>query len=634
MDNEALDLNAIAAAAAALKAKGQSIPVEVMAQPSKTAGLGRTVGLAGRSIAQGAAGAVGIAYDPIAEVQNYLFGSNVQPLREQVKSVLTEIGVPNPESAMERIVGAIGEGAVGAGGQAALARGVSKLMTGGGQQVARQLAEQPGAQAVAGGGSGAAAQAVGEMGAGPVPQMAAALVGGIAGGRAATTTTQAPSSALPQSIREAEKAGVRVMTTDVLPPTTFAGRWLQRTGELLPGAGTGGTRAAQQQERIDASTDLLRNYGVVEASAADNTTLSNVANDLLQRRGAQLKKYSDMKKDVINDLEGAGTVDVTRTVAAIDDEVAGLRRLNSVAYEPVIAVLDDWKRAITNAREVTLPDGTTQIQASGQAITDIEKLRKQIGQVFKSQNLAEVRQVGEEALSRIYKPLREDMGDFIKVNGQRRDFDRWSIANKQLSQMAGELELNVLKNVLAKGEATPETIRSMIFSAKPSDIQTLYRNLSSEGKRNARTAVLQEAFNKVGGDFEKLSPDQFKRQLVRLGSPIGVFFSGQDLKAVEGLVRTLKLTERAGQASVSPPTGVQALPVVISAFLTDILGSAVSAIGGGVTIGGAARLYESAPVRNLLLKIPQTKSGSPEELELIKRLGDALRAKPSEEVEQ
>jgi hypothetical protein len=143
--------------------------------------------------------------------------------------------------------------------------------------------------------------------------------------------------------------------------------------------------------------------------------------------------------------------------------------------------------------------------------------------------------------------------------------------------------------------------------------------------------VLQEAFNKVGGNFETLSPDQFKRQLIRLGGPIGVFFSGQDLKAVEGLTRALKMTEQAGRAGVSPPTGVQAAPVVGAALLTDLLGTAGAAVTAGATIGGAARLYESAPIRNILLKLPQTAVGSAEEAELAKRLTAAIRAQTAVE---
>ena len=623
------DLDPIALAAAIAEATAKSKAQEPQ---GKTADLERQLGLTGRAAAQGAAGIVGLAYDPIAAVQNYLFGTETQPLREQVKRALTDLGVPEPETATERVIGAISEGAVGAGGQAAIARGAERVLTTGAQRIAGQLAAQPGAQAAAGGGGGGAAQVVAEAGGGPGAQLAAGLAGGVAGGRAAGMRMEAPSAALPAAVREAEDAGIRVMTTDVRQPTTFAGRWLQRTGEMIPVAGTGGPRAAQQQERIDASVDLLRNYGVTEASAADNTIISNVAKDLLARRGENLTKYTGMKNEVIERLSQPNTtVAVAKSVAKIDEEIARLNKISPTQFKPVVDRLMTWRDDLTGTREVTLPNGQKQTVVQGQPLATIEVLRKQIGEAFTDPSLAAVRSEGEKVLSRIYAPLREDMADYIKANGQRRDFDKWNIANKQLASMAGELELGAMKAALAKGDTSPEVIRTMLFSAKPSDIKALYRGLSAEGKRNARTAVLQEAFNKVGGNFENLSPDQFKRQLIRLGSPIGVFFSGQDLKAVDGLIRALKMTEQAGRAGVSPPTGVQAVPVVGAAVLTDILGGAGAGIVGGATIGGIARLYESAPVRNILLKLPQTTKGSPQEQELIKQLTVALRAEKAAE---
>lgn len=642
MADKSLDLNAIAAAAAAMKAKGQGVPVEVISEPSLTADLERGVELTARSAAQGAAGTLGLVYDPIAAVQNYLIGpqgfvpllpENVQPLREQMRAALTAAGVPEPETVAERIVGAISEGAVGAGVQSAAARGAASALTGGARMIAGQMGAQSGAQMAGGAGAGAGGQVAAEMGAGPIGQTVAALAGGALAGRAATTKMEAPSVALPEAIREAERSGVRVMTTDVRQPTTFAGKWLQRTGEMIPLAGTGGPRAAQQSERAAAATDLLRNYGVTEASAADNSVIANVADDLLARRGSQLTKYSKMKNEVIDRLGSTGgVVDVSRSVSKIDDEIARLEGISPTQFKPVIDRLKTWKDDLTGTRQVDTPSGK-QTVSTGQSLPTIEVLRKQIGESFTDPSLASVRSEGEKVLNRIYAPLREDMSEFIKANGQRRDFDKWNIANKQLSIMAGDLDLGVMKNTLAKGDATPEVVRTMLFSAKPSDVKALYRGLSADGKRNARTAVLQEAFNKVGGNFENLSPDQFKRQLIRLGAPIGVFFSGDDLKAVDGLVRTLKMTERAGAASVSPPTGVQAVPVVGAAVLTDILGGAGAAVVSGAGIGGIARAYESAPVRNILLKIPQVKAGSPEELELVKRLSDALRAQKTTDKE-
>jgi len=634
MADKGIDAKAIAALAAALDAKNAPKPTIVDE-------LGRAAAMTGRYAAQGLAGIGGLVYDPIAYAQNKLIGpegvvplysENVQPLREQVSSALTSAGVPQPSTPTERVVGAISEGAVGGGGMAAAAKGISKLTAAGAKFIADQLAAQMGAQVAGGAGSGAGAQTAAELGAGPVTQFIASLAGGALGGRAATTTAQAVTTKLPPSIAEAEKAGVRVMTSDVLPPTTFATRWLQRAGEMIPYAGTGGPRAAQQKERIDASADLLRNYGAVETAAGENAALLAVSKDLLTRRKDDLTKYTGMKGEVIERLSTPKTtVDVSRAVSQIDKEIARLNGISETQFKPVVDRLMTWRDDLTGTKEVTLPNGNKQVITTGQPLATVEILRKQIGESFSDPTLTAVRSEAEKVLSRIYSPLREDMGEFIKANGQRRDYDKWNIANKQLSVMAGELELGVLKNSLAKGEATPETIRTMLFSAKPSDVKALYRGLSAEGKRNARTAVMQEAFNKVGGSFENLSPDQFKRQLVRLGSPIGVFFSGEDLRAVEGLVRTLKLTERGAAAGVSPPTGVQAVPVVGAALLADFLGSSGAAIVGGTTIGGLARAYESAAVRNLLLKIPQVAVGSPEEAELTKRLIEAIQAQTSVE---
>jgi hypothetical protein len=618
------DLNAIAS----------QVSQEIQA-PSPTDDMERQLGLTGRALAQGGAGLVGLAYDPIAAIQNLLVGpeglmplssENVRPLREQVKDVLTSAGVPEPDTATERVVGAVSEAMAAGGIQAKLAQVLAPILSGTSSAVSSQLAAQPAQQVAGAGGGGAGAQIAAEAGGGPATQFAAGLLGGGLGGRAAGLEARATPADVPQAIREAEGAGVRVMTTDVRGPDTFAGKWLQKAGEMIPYAGTGGPRAAQQTERSDAAADLLRNYGVAEGAAAGETTLAAVTRDLLKTRGDNLIKYTNMKKGVISDLQDAGPVDVSRTISKIDEEIAKLRNLRTGNVNPVIERLEDWRRAISGSREVTMPGGATRIEQRGQPITNIEELRKNIGDAFKDPNLASVRGIGEKALGRIYAPLRKDMGDFIKANGERRDYDKWQVANRNLSNMAGELGVGVLKSALAKGDATPEVVRSMIFSTKPSDMRVLYKNLSPQGKANARTAVLQEAFQKAGGEFENLSPDRIKQSVSRLGKSVNVFFSGEDLKAVEGLVRTLKITERAGQASVSPPTGVQALPVVGAAFLTDIFGGMGGATVSAATIGGLSRVYESKAVRNLLLKIPQVAIGSAEEAELVKRLADATRA--------
>jgi len=205
------------------------------------------------------------------------------------------------------------------------------------------------------------------------------------------------------------------------------------------------------------------------------------------------------------------------------------------------------------------------------------------------------------------------------------------------AEIAGELSNTTLKNALKKGDMTPETIRSLLFSTKPSDVRILYRNLGPAGKANARSALLYEALQKSGGDLAgaknvadgAVSPDRFKNQLKKLSNATGIMFSGDDLRAVEGLERVLSMTQRAGDANVAPLTGVMMQIPLLSGFLTSTFGGVAGGIVAATGIGGLARIYESAPVRNILMKIPQTRSGSPEEIELIKRLTETIRYQSS-----
>ena len=78
---------------------------------------------------------------------------------------------------------------------------------------------------------------------------------------------------------------------------------------------------------------------------------------------------------------------------------------------------------------------------------------------------------------------------------------------------------------------------------------------------------------------------------------------------MEGLRKVLDATRRAQDAAVTTATGQQVLGAggAYAAF-TDLGATLLS----GGTIGSLARLYESAPVRNALLKIASVPKGSTE----------------------
>jgi hypothetical protein len=601
-------------------------------------GTMRNLGLTARAGVEGAAGLIGIVYDPLKEIVN--LGSkiaggkgDIPSYRAQISSILDNLGLPEPETTAERISGAITSGMSAGGGSVVVAKNLAKVLTGLSQKVSQIMATAPTAQVVGSGTGAGSGQTTAELGYNPVVQLGASLVGGLAGGRAANVKTTPISQTVKNTVKDAETAGVPVLTSDARPPTTFAGKWLQKTTESIPILGTGGVRSAQQDLRAEAVQNLARSFGVNLGDDVD--TISAVTQDLLRRRGSQLTKYTGLKSSVINSeqLKNAGVVNVDRAIAAIDREIAKLTPMRSKDANQVLERLRDWRSSLLGETKVKGPNGKMITVNEGQSLQTIELLRKQLGESFESADLGSIKNLGQKSLNLIYGPLKEDMRSFIQKFGNRNDVKRFDIANTRLSEMAGELDNSLFKRVLSKGEVTPETISSMLFSKKPSDVKLLFKNLDAAGQANARTAIITKMFKDSVNANGGVSPDVFKNQIKKMSEQLGIFFNQRDLQSVEGLGRILALTQRASQANLLPPTGVMLQIPIIGGLLTQTFGGVGAGVVAAGSLGALARIIESPAVRNILIKLPKIKSGSPQEAELLKRLDDIIIKESSMERE-
>lgn len=563
--------------------------------------LSRQAGLTLRAGAEGLANLAGIATNPITALAN-MAGANLRPVGQATSEALTRAGVPTAQTEREKVIQAAAQGVAGGGGLIGAGRVLAGAAKPAIAAVGETLASQPVQQLAGAAGAGAGAELASQKGAGTLGQLAAGLVGGVVGAGAAGIRAAAK-PAIHQAVQEAEKLGITVPTSDVIPPRTFAGRAAQVAGERVPIAGTGAMRETQQKQRIEAIKDTLKDFGAFEhADAAES-----VMKDLAGKRAEALTKYAGAKREVIEKLDSAGSVPVENTVKKIDDEIAKLQNISAEGYAPVVNQLEQFK---------------TDIQ--GKNLTNIEGNRKLLGEAFKAPELVSVRGEGEKAVGRIYGALRDDINSFIKTNGDRRDFTKWQVANIRLSEMAGELKNSTLKSTLKRGDTTPEVVNAMLFSAKPSDIKALYSNLTPAGRSHARIAILDDAIKKAGG-IDSLSPEKFRSQLEKRGESVNVFFRGEEKKQIDGLLRALEITKRAGEFAAHPPTGAQLYAPVGAAVLTDLFGGMGAGLVSGATIGGMARVYESTTVRNILQKLPSVKQGSQEEAALFKRLIAALQ---------
>ena len=414
-----------------------------------------------------------------------------------------------------------------------------------------------------------------------------------------------PETQLSRDVAAAQSAGIPVLRTDVAPPRSAIGKVAQRAGESIPFAGTGGVRVAQNEARIAAAREFVKKYGADIPEAA----IDDVAADIIAKQQGILREFGGKKTAIVNSLKSKGEVPVPSAIAEIDRQIAGLKAQRLPELDPVIRKLEGFKSGL-----------------SGQTLDILEKNRQDLGQMFQAPELAGVRARGEKAVSAIYDPLRRDIAAFVKANGGDEALSTWKEANGRIAQAMGEAKDGALKNVLNKGEATPELVRRMLFSTKPSDMQRLYKSLTPEGQARARTAIVQEALGKAvnEGDIASISPDKFKNALGRLDPQIRVFFNGADFEAANGLVRALRLTEAAGRAGAAPMTGVQSIPILGSMFLTDAMGGMGGATATMGAIGVVARVYEATGVKRALRAVAKAE-GKRAEAATIEMLEKALK---------
>lgn len=592
--------------------------------------LAYDLGMIPRWGVEGVAQAIGTFTDPFGEMAAKAMGREYQPLQEYAAEKLTQLGVPEeverykkPGQIMKTVTAA---GATGLG-----AGQIAKTVSGLPRQVATQLAAQPGAQLVGAATGEAARQKAEEAGAGPLAQLGATIAGGVLGAGA----TQIPKTRLapkniPAGMKEAERAGTRVLTEDVIQPETPGGKVVQSALGKIAG-GSGSQRAAQQSERVKMAQNFVREFGADVAPEEADAFLGDVYNELAKKRKFHFKKWNKLKTDVITKLDDQGPMPVEKTMAKIDEEIAALKKFDDT--NPLIEFYEDFKNKLQN-----------------KSIGSIEELRADLGDnitaAAKDPTKGINKRRGDKIAKKIYRKLNEDMGAFIKDKGEPKDFNKWKAGNKKLSNMIKELEVGALKRTLNNGEATPETVKTMLFSKNPSEARLLYRNLTPKGKKNAQAALIQEALWRTSkGRIEELKPDIFKNKIRDLQRQTGAFFHGEDRQKLQGLYNALKITEGAGKAVNVSPTGMQNLPLLVmtifgagggagGAALGGPVGAAIGAVAAPVAVGTLSKAYNSKPVRDALLQLSRLKISDPEAAKAAKRLISALQAQQNKQEEK
>lgn len=389
-----------------------------------------------------------------------------------------------------------------------------------------------------------------------------------------------------QLAQQADQLGIDLTSSDVMPPKTFAGKTAQQLSEKIPFAGTGSAREAQQVQRIQAIDDIAERYGefsydsIVDSLKTQKNRVKSAAGNVLEATGSK--------------LDQVGEVGLSNTRTAIKGVIEELNKPGVIKNNTFMQDIDELVKAIDEAP---------------QTFTMVKENRTLFREIANGADKLERSQLSSRAkglLKRIEKSLGDDMKAFAKDNLSPQEYVKWERANRVWADEAQKLTKTKLKNILDKGNVTPEGVKRMLFSQNQSDLNLLYSSLTQKGRANARSAIISKMFEDMSRRQSGVTPNAFLGEMKKNGRQIQSFFKGDERKRLNGLRKVLQATTRAQDAAISTPTGQQVLGAAAGGAL--VIEPSIAVAAG--TAGGLARIYESKPIRDALLQLHSLPPGS------------------------
>ncbi|HAW8070885.1 TPA: DNA transfer protein [Escherichia coli] len=418
-------------------------------------------------------------------------------------------------------------------------------------------------------------------------------------GRGITAVRGEISPADQQLLKRAAAADVPVMTSDVVPPKTKLGNQLQGYSEGVI-AGTGPMRAAQQDARTKLVNRFTEKYGDYDPSVVVDSLKSGVARE------------KSLAKSKLNSLSGrmvGKPVDTSGAIRAIDGAVNELGKLKGVSDTQTISALNDYKNAI---QEITNGDDAFEL---------LDKLRTQFRIDVKGDRTV-LPSMSQTMVDRVYNSLTNSLSKSIAKGLSPKDASAWRAGKADYAKMATHVTQTRLKNVLNKGDLTPEAVNTIVYGQYGSDIARLYGKLDQKGKDMLRAAYISKIADKVGDSPQKMMTELGKLQKQANGQVFKTVFGGKNGKEIEGMLSILDATKRASEANVVTKTGMTLAPLV---RVIGNLKTGGALLAGETGIGLMSRVYESPMARNALLRLANTKTGTPAYERALNNAANAIR---------
>ena len=462
----------------------------------------RGLGLTARYAVEGVGGVANIFANPLAYGANkamevagidYRFPDQNVALSQ----ALDEAGLPKPETRGEEVVGNISRTVAGGGGVIRGAQMVSKAALGAGnllmQRVADLTAAQPGIQGVSAVTGTVASETAKELGAGPVGQTVAGLVGGVT----PSVVRTAGSAGIRGVVRGGEQGRQRMeRNIDTFesatgkPPTVG-----QATeGHAVRAAETGAANypgGAGRVERFanDQANGIAAKLDRMARRLTNRTTDAVVAGRAIARgisgNGGFMSRFRAEQKNLYGKLDdyipADRRVEITNTTTKLNEMTAGVPGMPETSKHLISSELSKlYDDVLTDA---------SMVSGGRLSLAGLRQLRTRVGEKVADIDL--VSDIKKTEWKRLYGALTQDLEVAVAALDDPRATAAWTRANAHTA--SGHKRIEMIESAIGR-KGGPEKVFQAVMSGTKEGatvLRSAMQSLDSEGKRILSATVLR-----------------------------------------------------------------------------------------------------------------------------------------------
>lgn len=435
-----------------------------------------------------------------------------------------------------------------------------------------------------------------------------AVVGGLTGGtlgalgegisKVADITGQTLTPSQEALIASGESHNVPIMTSDVVQPLTFVGEQVQKLGRNVPFTGTAKKIAQRQTGRESLLDDLLK-------KSFPDSDFQNIKGSLSTTQLNRFGSAAEHRRSLIDSISDT-PISSGHAIQEIDKHIDAIKNLKSgkekkTADTLLINKLEDLKQDVSHSDFESLVD----------LRTDVRDLVKGDSITLSSRQDSAIKKINKAFTKDIYSTVDDNL-----TSGNARKFKR---DDRQLAIFLNDLKAksgrSTISGLINKdlSDLSPESFNSQILANDSVKRDKIFKTLSTKGRANLKGYVLNHlaekslSENKQGVSY--ISPTKFANQLDKYSAHLSSYFKGTDRRELDGIKRLLKVTSQSELGKGLPATGIQNVPILLAELATGAIGG-LGALSSAGASGLGARVYESKPIRNLLLKLDNLPEGS------------------------